>query len=124
MERRNERYRYAIIYEIEYEIQKRKKEDINCVLHSPPSSTTSPLSLSSACMSRHTTTTSSSFLVRTPASASQTGEGIVGLHDPIRFAYISCGSAGAGLGTVVVVVVFFSETDEDSIPLEGVDGGV
>lgn len=51
---------------------------------------------------------------------------IVGLHDPIRFAYIdllgSCGSVVVGLGTVVVVVL--SGTDEDSIPLEGVDGGV
>lgn len=78
-------------------------------------------------MRRHTTTTSSSLLVRTPASASQTGEGIVGLHDPIRFAYIDLlgrwSSVVVGLGTVVVVVVF-SETDKDSIPLEGAGGGV
>lgn len=89
----------------------------------------SSLSLSSACIRRDTTTTLSSLLVRTPASASQTGEGIVGLHDPIRFAYVDLlgrwSSTGAGLGTVgVVVVVVFSETDEDSISLEGVGRGV
>lgn len=51
---------------------------------------------------------------------------IVGLHDPIQFADIDLlgrwSSTGAGLGTVLVVVL--SETDEDAISLEGVGGGV
>lgn len=64
------------------------------------------------------------FLGSNPGFCQPDWGSIVGLHDPIRFAYISCGSTGAGLGTVVVVVVFFSETDEDSIPLEGGSGGV
>lgn len=84
------------------------------------------LALSSACIRRDTTTTLSSFLVRTPASVSAVVKRSVGLHDPIQFAYIDLlgrwSSTGAGLGTVGVV--FFSETDEDSIPLEGVCGGV
>lgn len=41
----NERYRYAIICGLNMKFKKRTKEDINCVLHSPPPRTTSPLSL-------------------------------------------------------------------------------
>lgn len=61
-------------------------------------------------MRRHTTTTLSSFLVRTPASASQTGEGIVGLHDPIRFAYIDLLGrwSSTGVGVVLVLVLVLS----------------
>lgn len=64
------------------------------------------------------------FLGSNPGFCQPDWGSIVGLHDPIRFDSPILTCLVDGVGTVVVVVVVLSGTDEDSIPLEGVGGGV
>lgn len=109
------------MYAMNMKFKKEKKDNINCVLHSPPPSTTSPRSLfcmHEALFCMHEPTHNYHvvvFLGSNPGFCQPDWASIVGLHDPILFADIdllgSCGSVGVGVRGVVVVVVF-SETDE------------